>query len=73
MSEVERFMRAVLDVAAVHSAASEAKIAQAQRDGYRIVNGGQTTSYDDDGKCGSAGSRVLRSRSGYGLMARVAK
>lgn len=54
MSEIARFVQAVLDQAAERHATEAARCTEIEAEGYRIVEGGQTTSYDDDSKCGYA-------------------
>jgi hypothetical protein len=44
-------LRNILDAEAAETAQLEERIAQLEEQGYRIVDGGQAGSYDDDGKC----------------------
>jgi hypothetical protein len=54
VNELIRFVQAVLDQAAERHDAEQARCAAVEAEGFRIVDGGQTTSYDDDSKCGYA-------------------
>jgi hypothetical protein len=54
VNELIRFVQAVLDQAAERHDAEQARCAEVEAEGFRIVDGGQTTSYDDDSKCGYA-------------------
>jgi hypothetical protein len=54
VNELIRFVQAVLDQATERHAAEQARCAEVEAEGFRIVDGGQTTPYDDDSKCGYA-------------------
>jgi hypothetical protein len=44
-------LRNILDAEAAMTALDEERVAKLEAEGYRIVGGGQTSSFDDDGRC----------------------
>lgn len=48
---VVRYIADVLDNAAAYDAKMAAAVSEVENAGYRIVNGGQVGSYDDDDRC----------------------
>jgi hypothetical protein len=54
VNELIRFVQAVLDQAAERHDAKQTRCAVVEAEGFRIVDGGQTTPHDDDSKCGYA-------------------
>jgi hypothetical protein len=51
VDEITSFVRAVLERAREHDAAEKARYAGAEAEGYKIIDGGQESPQDDDGKC----------------------